>query len=621
MSNNNLDSVISLIRALQQTGIINDGPSSPAPTGTSAGGSTAISASGRGMGYDDPELGPNAPGQPMSAHREGSEGAYFVQPRVNANTAANYTNMFGLQGMNLEGELVGLTESQARAKALQLGQERRGQVSDKTSFAFNPQSMANFGNTFRQMQMKLDEIANDAWKNPVQKQQEKESLIRSYSTQFADIFGTQEALQAAMQNPQTQQLINQYTQVGGDVNDIAAEIQKGPDQRNMITIEDYMGEPTTQAEQMASDALFPEKMVAQDKIALDYGIAEEMRRYYFGDEEQIGFHAQQIKFEEERIKILEREAQQQKANIRAQAQFAIERNNAQMAIEENKIEENRQNAKNYVTGMLAKLGALKTTGEAPRALANLEQRYQQQAQQLRTNYDFANREIDMKMNESVNGIAIDRDKQILKIRQDLSLDEQKMYQEVFKLQNAADKNALNVIERYARDFRNLTDKYTKDLKSEAEKFAKRMETIAADRELLDSLSEGEYLQKRGVVLPTGEIKDMRLTPTNERDVASARVQGESTIRLFLAQPAAFRDWYISQVQSGNLRGAASTTAIQNAVSQWEETTKKEEETWSLTDRQKEHLSNPKDTKENKEKYIRQVLKRDPQESVFDEYLR
>ena len=72
----------------------------------------------------------------------------------------------------------------------------------------------------------------------------------------------------------------------------------------------------------------------------------------------------------------------------------------------------------------------------------------QSAQELRSNYGFANRQIEINLKEAVDGIQIKRDEDILGIKNDLSKSEQDIYKEVFNLQKTADKNTLNIINAY-----------------------------------------------------------------------------------------------------------------------------------------------------------------------------
>jgi hypothetical protein len=130
------------------------------------------------------------------------------------------------------------------------------------------------------------------------------------------------------------------------------------------------------------------------------------------------------------------------------------------------------------TGMLAKLGALKTTGEAVNAIATLEERYQRQYQETTQQYNFANQDLEVKYNDMMRQLESSRDDGILKIQSNLSKSEEDIAKEIMKMQADAAKQIFSISSGYAKDFRSLSDKYTTELRKQAEKWAKDFEDAA-----------------------------------------------------------------------------------------------------------------------------------------------
>jgi len=147
---------------------------------------------------------------------------------------------------------------------------------------------------------------------------------------------------------------------------------------------------------------------------------------------------------------------------------------------------------------LAKLGALNTTGAAPVALATLEQKYQQQSQTLNTKLRFANQQLNIDLNEKVSGIDYKRDDDILSLKSDLSKSKEDVYKEIFKLQNAADKEKFSLISKFQDEFTKRKDTYSKEAKQLAEKNLNEMKSI------MKTFDPQRFLKEFG-----GDIKDNR----------------------------------------------------------------------------------------------------------------
>lgn len=480
-----------------------------------------------GAGYDalsnDPSYNPNAGNMPLTpgatpqsiANQNfnlagGGSGGRYVPPTLSAGEAQNLASPYGFNPK----EFSGMTLSQAMTKINEKKKAIGAQTSQNTSFTYNPQTISGFNDKVNQMKLKVDEANNYAWDHPQQKKDNSQAILKSYGDQLAGLFGSQEEFNQALQNPDMQKSLQQYQAMGGNPSDIASKIAKSsvvsvvgetrnPDGSYNVqysdgvsdnrrytknldgtytsneaqTTDEYLGNLNSPEAQKAYEDLIPEKNLAQQQIAFEQSIPEKFKDLYFGTEEEVGLIKQQQEEHKEKVKLLERRAELDKENARAQANYLIEKNNAEMEIETAEIAQNRLAAKNYMTGMLAKLGALNTTGAAPLALATLEQKYQMQTQKLRTHYKFANQKIQVELNERVNEIGLERDEDILRAKQDLSKSEEEVLKEVFKLQNEADRKTFSIIGKYRDDFSKRKDEYVKEAKSLAEKDLKERQRI------------------------------------------------------------------------------------------------------------------------------------------------
>lgn len=416
-------------------------------------------------------------------------------------------NEYGLKGLGFDNAFAGNTREQAVAKATKLKQERLANTSMLTSYAFDPKTIAGFKDTFKELKLKIDENNNNTWNDPETKKELNDILIKSYNKKLAGLFNSPEDLK----QPELQKYLQQYERIGGDINDLSASMATpapvGPNATgetvpnadgtmpNNQSLDQYLGNLNDPSKQKALESLIPEKEIAQQKIAFEQSIPEKYKEYYFGSEKEIGFLEQQKLQKQEEMKLLDRKAKLDERNAKAQADYLIEKNEAELEVETAQIEQNRLAAKNYMTSVLAKLGALNTSSAAGEAIIVLDQKYQSQSQKLRTAYQFANREIQLGLKEKVDAIQIKRDEDILAIKSDLSKSEEDTWKEIFKLQNTADRETLDIVNKYAVDFRNQTEKYTKEAKEAAEKYAKEFEGIASAY-TLGKLSFSEFIRTK-----------------------------------------------------------------------------------------------------------------------------
>lgn len=398
----------------------------------------------------------------------------------------------GLTGFMNE-DLSGLTAGEANMLAQEAKADLLAQQSALTSGVYNPATLSGAKKIYENFNFRLKETMNDSWNSKGTKEELAKGLYESTANGYAKLFNTADEFDSLYNTSQEfKGTIDGFTRAGGDINSIKSRISPEPrfDQTmeatpegtympKMQSTQEYLSKLSikppaglTPAETDAFNSLIPERELAQEQIVRAAQIPEQYKNLYFGTPEQLGILEEKRIIAEEQKKILERKSKEDQSDLKAQAKLAIQKNNADFEIESSKIEENRLAAKNYMTGMLAKLGALKTTGAAVAAIQTVESEYQRQEQELRTATKFANREIEIRLVDAVNDVEIKRDEDILNVQSDLSKDREEVMKEVFKLQQAADKEIYGMTDKAAHEFRTQREKYVKEATSLAEKNAK-----------------------------------------------------------------------------------------------------------------------------------------------------
>ena len=444
------------------------------------------------------------------------------------------------------------TEAIRNYKKLQTAQ--RSQVTAGTSAVYNPETVNKTKRAIDAFGFALNDISKDPFNGKQSKLNKTESLISSTQKQLAKLFKTPEEFQNAYNTNQTfKAAIDNFQKMGGKADGVTSSISSPMTQDNLITnamvdrgelpessreiypqkqtTADYLADiknpqANQQAQQSALDELIPERDLQQQEISRLAGISKDLEKLYWGDENEIGLLQQKKAEAEEEKRIIEREEKNAQNNLKSQAKFAIQKNKAETQIQTAQVEENRLAAKNYMTGYLAKLGALNTTGAAGLAIQTLDTKYQIQRQTLETNAKYDNQAIELKLNEALNTIETDTDRSILKIQQDLSKTTEDVFKEVMKAQQDSDKEIARISLSYAKTLREKTDDYVKKQKAEAEKYAKNFAKIASGG--LDFTAGG---------LPTS--KSTIVSSVEQRLEASRGVDGYVNSEVYVQM---YKDW-------------------------------------------------------------------------------
>lgn len=433
-------------------------------------------------------------GMSSAQTRDVSAGASPAPATMSREQAAFALRGAGLGGLVDPGKFAGLSPAEGQRRIQEERQKRLGQVSNLTSFAFNPETIAGTKSIVDRINFTLTDVMKNPWESKGTQADKMKSILEGGSREIAALFNTPEEFQAAMQsNPQLQQTMQSFQALGGKPEDVQAKIAPPPAVQPQ-TPDEYLAalsnpNANREAERMAMNELFPESQIAQAEIARQASIPQGMIDLYFGTEQSVGLLKIKAAQAQEEKRIIEQRAKDDKIAVENRARLQIDLNNADLREKQAQIEENRLNARNYMTGMLAKLGALQTTGAAPVALQTLETKYQNAAMSLENKYKFANREIELDMDSTLASLVTKRDENILKIEQDLTKDYETITKEILKLEQAADREIYQITEQFARRLRERTTSYTKDLEKEAAKYAKEFGRIAGGGIDLFSLSE------------------------------------------------------------------------------------------------------------------------------------
>lgn len=389
----------------------------------------------------------------------------FVEPKTTGGQSREIGDGFGLSGFNKD--YSGMTYDQAISAAQADNEFYRSQTSQNTSYTFNPESLAGASKSVTDAQFKIKDTMNDGWNSAGSVETKTKAIIGKTELEISNMFDSPEEFDAAYNSDaKFAQTIDTLTELGGDTAKIQSEIKNRPkvsDQvGNVQDLATYLQVGNSAAEQKAFNTLIPESKMAQDQIQNLANIPKQYADLYFGTPESIGIYQERQLQAKESQRILEEQARDAEDNLKAQTKLQAQKYKFQFDQQSAEIETNRLNAKNYMTGMLAKMGALNTTGKAPVALANLEEKYQAQATALKQNYMFATTELDYKLDAQLNDIENNLDAQILKVNTGLTDDKEKMMKEILKLQASSNEDIYKLQSSFGKEYRKQLEKYKKE---------------------------------------------------------------------------------------------------------------------------------------------------------------
>lgn len=485
-------------------------------------------------------------------------------------------NKYGLKGFDYS--FAGMTKSQAEAKAKQLSDEKKAGVSQLTTYTYNPETIAGTKKASDNFIMALNEINNYPFKSGGSKQDGLNTQLQVTANELGKNWASSaDFLKDFTSNPDVQKNLDAYLKAGGTKEKIIEAINKnivdttGGDQTGMKTTDQFLADMTPEElkiRQKAVNDLIPEMNLAQDEIARNYNIAEDIKNLYFGTPESVGIY-EKMKIQAEEDKRIAEEKEKEANSLRDMAEYQMQKNEADVKIAKATIEKNRLSAKNYMTGMLAKLGALNTTSSAVIAITNLDQKYQEQASKLDSDLSYANRGIELKLNDALNTLERETDTKINNIEKDLTKTQAEIDKQIMKAQQDADKKSYDIQIKYAALIRTKTAEYTKQAKAQAEKYAKDYAKIASTgfdigaitNTLYDAKGGDQYIsgkiikskdgKKYGISQGDGSVKELNLTSSEYNQILRAKLNDEDSINFFLTTPAGFKTYWQNMIAGSN----------------------------------------------------------------------
>ncbi len=504
-----------------------------------------------------------------------------IEPTYSKADSVKLAKQYGLQGM-ADNAFVGLTAEKAGALAARMKGERSAQVSPNTSYSFNPDTLSRTDKAISRLSGALDNVINTPFLGKQSKNSQVTSLVDGTTRELAQVFQTPEEFQQVYStNPTFKASIDRFTQMGGSIDKVIAQIKPsmtiGPVGNQ--TTADYLANinnpsANPQAQKQAMDELAPERALMQDEIARMNAIPKEKMSLYFGDKNTMGILREKQNQALEEKRILDERAKDEQASLKARANIEIQKTEADARLQKAKIEENRLVAKNYITGMLSKLGALNTTGAAVVAIQTLDTKYNLAAMEQENQLKYSTDLIRTKLTTELNTLENDTDEKILRIQQDLTKDTETIYKEIAKVQEEADKQFYTTSLHYATKLRERTNTYTAAIKKSAEEYAKKYARIAANGVDLSSFKEGDYVPKKGVLMPNGTYTNLNLTPMQLQDVQASGAVGLTDIRYLINLPSVVRDKVVREASATGNRVTMAT--MQKALTDYENSKKSKE---------------------------------------------
>jgi hypothetical protein len=528
-------------------------------------------------------------------------GSYGTQPvGLSPTKAAGLAKQYGLSGFNGI-DFTGMSSSEATKKAKEYQEKYKTQTSQLTSYTYNPETMTGVKKATDNFLLGLNKINVEPWTKGGTKQDNINTQLAVTASELAKNWtDTQSFLRDFTTNPEIQNSLQGFLNAGGTKEQVIEGIRNNSmeyaPKDAMQSTDEYLANmnPEDQAlRQRAVDELIPELNIAQDEIARNFGIAEDLKDLYFGTPEQVGIYEKRIIEAKEAKRILEERERDAETETRDRANLKIEIEEKQLEQDLAKNEKNRLTAKNYMTGMLAKMGALNTTTASAQAITELDVKYQQQEQKLESDARYRIQSTKIDLAADLNEIENKTDENILKIEQDLSKDAETIAKEIMKAEQTANKEMFNITSKYAALIRTQTAKYKKEAEDAATKYAKDYAYAASGGISLSELSssigmneasEGDYVvagKQKGVLSPSGEIIPLTLTPTQQQQVQNGRINGIEAMKYFLALPAAFRNEWIQAV--ANSQDRYEISLVKKAYEEWSK--EKEKKTTSSSERE------------------------------------
>jgi len=448
-----------------------------------------------------------------------------LQPKLNKNSSRAYLASAGLgdSGINLQG----MSYDEAQQRVDEIKGAQMSQSSALNSFTFSPDAPQKAGSIGNNFKLSLDNLRNEAWTSPSSKQDAMTSLLGGTAKSIASLVDSPEALVNAVTNDaKFNDTYGRFIEAGGTEQQLVDQFEaKGTTPPNNQTTSEYVG--NMQQNQILSDT-----SLIKNEIARQYKMNEAMQKTILGDGKTEGLIQQRINVAKENINTLERKIQNEVSNYRAQASYQIEKNNAELSVTKDTIEQNRLSAKNYMVGMLAKLGALQTTSASPIAITELDMKYQKQSQDAIQKVTQSNRDIEIKLRNAINEVESTGAERKITVRDDLSKDMKTVQKEMMKAENDMQ-----------REIYNLNLKWNK----EAEKSREAYKASATDLAQSWASQFANLIGGGATNAKAAASVNVKLSPSQSAISQQARIKDPSAISYFQSLDNEFKNQWKQHV--------------------------------------------------------------------------
>lgn len=438
---------------------------------------------------------------------------------------------YGLAGLS-NIDFTGMNPQQAATLAQQKKNQILGAatIDGNTSSFYDVTRLNNIKKSTDYLMGNLNEVKNDPWSTAQDKTVKMKALVSNTTAELARMFNTPEDFIKAYQtNPAFTNAMKTYINAGGTVADvssrIAAQDTRGKSQQ---TTAEYLAALKYKpgALDQAEASLTPERMSAQNEINRLDQIPQEYRDLYYGTPEAIGYFTKMKNEAQTTIDNLNTAYENSKNSTSQQFDIEIERQKAQASHDEADLEEKRLQSKNYLTGKLANIGALTTSGEAPKVLAELDARYDSAKTAVRT--AFANNQATLlsKKTEAINTLDADLKDKIGKIESSVSKTEIEIEKEIQKAIDDSEVKKKAAIDKYNTTARTVYKQYLTEANKNAKDYVK---------EFYKTVSGGvsnKYIQSLGGTITTNKNtpKGKTYTSGSLKYTDSDIAEGESFLR-------------------------------------------------------------------------------------------
>jgi len=384
-----------------------------------------------------------------------SDPAYRI-PTLSGDESAGISTSFGFGGIGNKNEFAGMTRAEALAKAESKKSELQKNVSQNTSGAYNSDFL-NASSSSKKLldayNIGLKDIKAYPFDPEEAKSSKANSLLENTMNGLTGLFkDVGEFDNLYNKDPAFKATIDQFRTTGGNIDTLRSKLPQPPKEEFKIT----SGDANT------DKLMSPQTEVLKSNIEYLKSVPEEYKKFYFGDE---GYFNKIRKEAEASLVALEESSKTVEKDTLQDFDNQYKKNEAESAIRLAEIEESRATNKNYLNGMLAKLGALTTSGEAPVAIARLDAKYDTLQSQTKTALSTAQSALSSAKTEAISKIQNDRLNKIATVKSDLSKSSFEIQKELMKI----DEDTRKEINKEITDWQKSASTITKDAMNNAEK--------------------------------------------------------------------------------------------------------------------------------------------------------